>query len=116
MPLDGVETPGNGVIVRVRRPQTGIDINGDPIYGPTERLTLVGAFTAPRTTADINSGRQGVIIGLTLFAAHEYDIEHLDEIEVDGVLYAMDGDPGYWLHPWSSWPAGLEAALVRAEG
>jgi len=111
-----VETPGNGVIVRVRREQTGVDDYGDPVFGPETRVTLEGAFTAPRQSTDLNSGRTGVIIGLTLFAAHEYDLEHLDEIEVDGVVYAIDGDPGRWLHPWTGWAAGIECALVRAEG
>lgn len=102
-------------IVRVRPP--GFDQYGDPIAGTPNRLTLEGAFVAPRSTSDIDArGRQGVINGLTLFGEFGTDLVHTDQVEVDGVLYDIDGDAGQWKSPFTGWEAGCEVALVRAVG
>lgn len=108
--------PTNGVVVRVRRGAGGVDAYGDPIPGAETRATIVDAFTAPRSSADLNEGRQGVIIGLTLYAPLDTDLVHTDLIEVDGVLFAVDGEDGRWLHPFTGWAAGTEVALLRVEG
>lgn len=108
--------PTNGVVVRVRRGPGGVDAYGDPIPGADTRSTIADAFTAPRSSADLNERRQGVIIGLTLYAPLDADIKHTDLIEVDGVLFEIDGEDGRWLHPFTGWRAGIEAALTRVEG
>lgn len=102
-------------VVRVRGP--GVDKYGDRIDEEPERVTLDGAFTAPRTTADITDrGRQGVVVGKSLFAPYGTDLVHTDQIEEDGVLYDIDGDVGQWKNPLTRWEAGCEVALVRAAG
>ena len=51
-----------------------------------------------------------------LFAPYDTDLTYTDQIEVDGVLYDIEGEPGRWRNPYSGWEAGLQAALVRASG
>jgi hypothetical protein len=106
------------VIVRLRASSADTDRYGDPVAtGEPERTPLLGAFVAPRESNDINDrGRQGVIVGLTLFAHFGTDIVHTDQIEVDGVIYNVDGEPGQWKNPLTEWEAGCQVALVRAAG
>jgi hypothetical protein len=105
------------VIVRVRGNPGGVDEYGDPVSGTEDRVTLIDAFTAPRESGDLSArGRQGVIVGQMLFAPYDTDIRYTDQIEVDGVLYDIDGEPGRWRNPFSGWEAGIQVALVRASG
>lgn len=105
------------MIVRVRNSPGGQDVYGDPIAGTTLRTTIADAFTAPRESAEIDGrGRAGVIVGLTLFAPYGTDLRYDDQIEVDGVLYDIEGEPGHWRHPTTTWEAGTQVALTRAQG
>lgn len=105
------------LIVRVRRTPGGVDEYGDPIEGTITRQVLDGAFTAPRESDEItNRGRAGVIVGLTLFAPYSTDLRHTDQVEVDGVLYEVDGEPGRWRNPLTGREAGIQVALRRAQG
>lgn len=105
------------MIVRVRSAPGGVDEYGDPVAGTESRTTLEGAFVAPRESTEIvNRGRAGVIVGLTLFAPYDTDLVYTDRVEVDGVLYDIEGEPGRWRNPFTDWEAGIQAALVRASG
>lgn len=102
-------------IVRIRPP--GYDDNGDPIETVPTRREICDAFTAPRVSSDITDrGRAGVIVGLSLFAPYGTDLLHTDQVEVDGVLYDVDGEAGQWKNPFTGWKAGAEVALKRAAG
>lgn len=104
-------------VVRVRSTPGGTDAYGDPIEGTETRTTIADAFTAPRTSDDIDGrGRAGVIIGLTLFAPYGTDIEPDDDFEIDGTLYRIEGVAGEWMNPLTDWEAGTTVALERAAG
>lgn len=103
-------------IVRIR-PSSIDALTGDPTEETPNRLTITDAFVAPRSSANIDDrGRAGVIVGLSLFAPYGADIVHGDQVEVDGVLYNLDGDAGQWKSGLTGWEAGCEVALVRAAG
>lgn len=105
----------NCTVVRVR--PLGFDDNGDPIDGDPDRLAIPGCSAAPRSSSDITDrGRQGVVVGLTLYTPHGADIVHTDLVEVDGVPYEVDGEAGAWKSPFTQWEAGIEIALKRAAG
>lgn len=112
----------NATVVRVRSTTTGTDSLGDPITTEA-RVTLADCIVAPRSgfagssSGDITErARQGVIVGLSLYAPFDADVVHTDQLEVDGVLYEVDGEAGRWKQPWSGWEAGCEIALKRAAG
>jgi len=108
---------GNATVVRLRREAPTHDRYGDPSDDEPARLTIEGASVYPRSSADVDErGRSGVIVGLTLIAPYGTDLQHIDQVEVDGVLYDLDGDPGQWKHHHTGWEAGLEVALKRAAG
>jgi hypothetical protein len=110
----------NATVVRVRG--AGYDDNGDPIAGTPTRTTIAGCTIAPRSqfggaSSDISGrGRQGVLVGLTLYAPYGTDIVHTDQLEVDGDLFEVDGEVGPWKNPFTGWEAGIEVALNRAAG
>lgn len=106
------------MIVRVR-PTITTDRYGNRVldYGAdAERCTIAGAFAAPTSSASIRGdGRDGVTVGLTLFAPYGTELHHDDRIEVDGVLYRIEGAPAEWSSP-TGWRPGVQVALVRVEG
>lgn len=110
----------NATVVRVRPP--GQDDAGDPLPGDPTRTTLEGCTVAPRTSADISGvGRQGVIVGLTLYGPFHTDLVHTDLVEISGLggmdgTYELDGDAGVWRSPFTQREAGIEVALRRAAG
>lgn len=108
---------GNATVVRVRRVESGADALGDPTDVTETRTTISGCAVAPRSTSDIvDRGRQGVIVGLSLYAPAGTTVDHTDLFEVDGTLFEVDGEGGNWESPFSGWRAGVEIALKRAAG
>lgn len=109
--------------VTIVRP-LGNDSHGDPIAGVPERITVDGAFVAPRQNPETEAGvhdtaRQAVIVGLTLYAPFGTDLRHDDVVEVAGPwagTYEVEGEPGRWRSAFSDWEPGLEVALRRAVG
>lgn len=104
-------------IQRVRTAPGGTDQYGDPMPSTETRTTLEDSFVAPRVSSEVtDAGRAGVIVGLTLFMPPGTDLVHSDQVDVDGVLYEVDGDAGDWTHPMTGWAAGVVAALRRVDG
>ena len=137
-------------ILRRRENPAGYDNDGDPVAGTVAYAELGGAFLAPRDAAVaaasevLDTGRQGVVVGLTLYAPANTDLVHTDQIVVadatplrdeagdwllneqgfplfaegveNGVLYDIDGEVALWEHPMTGWRPGIVAALRRAAG
>lgn len=102
-------------------PSGDTDRYGDPVPGGDEYSPLLievpGCAVAPRSSNDVNEpGRQGVIVGVSLYAPAGTDILHDDQVDIDGVLYDVDGDAGVWTDPFSFTQVGVEVALRRAAG
>jgi len=111
----------NGVDVIVHRAVPGgVDQYGDPIPGTVTTHVLAGVALAPRTGGgfgDVDSrSRAGVVVGLTMYAAHDADIRPTDRVEIDGELWEVDGEPGRWASPFTGRLHGCQVALKRAEG
>lgn len=95
----------------------GYDADGDPVTSTTAEHDIEGCAVAPRTSEPVDGrGRQGVIVGLTLYAPAGADLLHTDQVRIDGVVYEIDGEPGVWRSPYSDTVAGIEVALARGEG
>lgn len=104
--------------ITVVRPTWVTDAYGDlqPTGTPT-RTDITGCAIAPRSSSDVTEpARQGVLIGLTVYAPIGADIQPTDQIEVDGDLFDIDGDIGKWRSPFSTIVDGIEVALRRAIG
>lgn len=104
-------------VTRIRRSPGGRDSFGDRIPGTESRTDIPGCALAPRADPEpTERGRNGVIVGLTLYAPLGTDLLHADRIEFDGTAYEIDGEPGRWVNPWVPTHGGVEAALKRAAG
>lgn len=107
----------NATIIRIRRTPGDLDRYGDPATSTETRTTMDGWAVAPRSSSDITDrGRAGVIVGLSLYTPYGADLLQTDLIEVDGELFEIEGTVGKWKSPLSSWEAGTETALRRAQG
>jgi hypothetical protein len=107
----------------VRESPGGFDEYGDPTPGYTVEHELDGVGWAPRVqgagkaSGDIEDrGREGVIVGLTLYAPYGSDLLHTDQIRIDDVLYKVEGQPGSWWNPHTGREPGMEIQLSRSEG
>jgi len=105
-----------GQTITVVRPTWVADTYGDPQpTGPPTRTEVPGCAVAPRSSSDtLEPARQGVLVGLTLYAPTGTDLQPTDHIEVAGELYDIEGDIGRWHSPFSPIADGLEVALRRA--
>lgn len=116
--------PNGRTATIVRETPGGVDQYGDhPIPGTTVRIDVPGTAWAPRVQGAgsssselLDRGRQGVIEGLTWYAPYGTDLRITDKLELDGVLYEVEGEPGDWANPYTGRRAGLEVSLRRAEG
>jgi hypothetical protein len=61
-------------------------------------------------------GRQGVIIGMTVYFPARTDVRATDRLEVRGEEHTIDGDPGRWINPFDGVDRGVEVATRRVEG
>lgn len=107
-----------GRTITVVRPTWVADAYGDlQPTGPPTRTDINDCAIAPRSSSDVTEpARQGVLIGLTVYAPIGADIQPADQIEIDGVLFDIDGDVGRWRSPFSTIVDGTEVALRRAIG
>lgn len=80
------------------------------------RLDIPECLIAPRLEGEnTEQGREGVVIGWTVYAPHGADVEATDRVEVRGVAHDVDGEPGDWSGGWD-WQPGVEIRLRRVNG
>lgn len=109
----------------------GFDEYGDPITSSTSRTDIAGCAIAPRYSNEPDTlGRNGVIVGLTIFAPYGSDILFTDRIEINGggtvagapvtpltaKVYLIEGSPENWLNPFTGSTPGMEISVKRAVG
>ena len=109
--------PHGSTITVVRSSPGGVDQYGDPISGTTTTTVIEGCAVAPRySTEPSERGRNGVVVGLSVYAPTGSDILFSDTIIVDSVDYRIEGQPASWANPFTGWAPGVEVALVRSTG
>lgn len=102
-------------ILRAGAPSS--DRYGNTIPGGDVRLEIAGCAVAPRLQGDATEGgRQGVIVGTTVYFPPGTDVQSTDRLEVRGETHTIDGDPGRWVSPFTGTEAGVEVATRRVEG
>lgn len=117
------------IVTRLRPP--GFDKYGEPITGPSAELVIPGCSVAPRfpiaaretaSGAIEDRGREGAIIGLTLYGPYKPDILSTDFIRIDDrdgtdpVVYKVEGAPVSWRNPFTRRRAGSETSLKITDG
>jgi hypothetical protein len=93
------------------------DRYGNPAPGTDVRVDVTGCAVAPRLAGDATEGgRQGVIIGTTVYFPPGTDVVATDRLEVRGETHTIEGDPGVWTSPHTGTQHGVEVATRRVEG
>ena len=110
--------PFGVTVTIVRAVPGGDDPYGDPIPGTTTRIDIPRCGLAPRMSTESTArGRQGVIVGQTVYLPDSSPaVFYVDQLEVAGVLYDIEGEPGEWSNPLTGWTPGSEVAIRRAVG
>jgi hypothetical protein len=81
-----------GETVTILRPgaSTTTDVYGNDVPGPDTRTDVTGCLVAPRLQGDATeSGRQGVIIGTTVYFPTGTEVRATDRLEVRGEVHTM---------------------------
>jgi hypothetical protein len=107
-----------GETVTIRRPDATSDRYGNagPDWSSVTDTAVAGVAVAPRLEGeDRTLGRQGVVVGLTLYLPPGSDIAATDRVVVRGDVYEVDGEPGDWRSPHST-AKGIEVAVRRVAG
>ena len=102
-----------------QRPGTKVDSDGSTVddWSSPSELVIEGCMLAPVLGDEHNDhGRQGVLIGWTLYRRQAADVLERDRIVTanDGT-FVVEGRPALWASPFSAF-AGLQVALQRMEG
>jgi hypothetical protein len=102
-------------ILRAGAPSS--DRYGNVVPGGDVRLDIAGCAVAPRLQGDVTEGgRQGVIVGTTVYFPAGTDVLSTDRLEVRGEEHIIEGDPGRWENPFTGTEFGVEVATRRVEG
>lgn len=106
----------NGETVTILRPGTPtVDAQGNDVPGADTSTAVAGCMVAPRLQGDATeAGRQGVIIGTTVYFPKGTDVRATDRLNVRGEVHTIEGDPGYW--PEAPGAFDVEVATRRVEG
>jgi len=102
-------------VTLLSRVRSGTDTYGNDVWTTTETV-VDGCIVWPRTSSELVQGQDMVIVGLTLLAPAGTTIQPTDQVKVAGVTYEVDGQPGDWTSPFTSWDAGVQVALTRVTG
>lgn len=103
-------TVQRGTVTSGRRNDTAIDWTNPTVH------TVAGCLIAPRSTSENLDGRQGVIVGVTVYMPTGTDVLATDRLVIRGKPYEIDGEPGDWRSPLHPICDGIEVAAKRTEG
>lgn len=95
--------------------------------GPTDfrRFAVAGCMTYPNTVTETVSRKTGteqineqdtVSFGLTVLMPPGTDIRASDQVEVDGTLYDVNGQPSKWSSPSTGHRSCIEVQLKGGTG
>lgn len=88
-----------------------------PDWSDPGRLDIPDCAVAPRTSnEDTEQGRQGVVVGIAVYAPTGADITPQDRMEVRGEVWEVVGEVADWRSPYTGWRPGIVVNLARMEG
>lgn len=88
---------GEETVTLLRETGGGFDAYGDPISATTVRTDVTGCMVAPRPSTEPDArGREGVVIGWTVYAPAGTAALYTDNIEIRGVSCPVVGGIGDW--------------------
>lgn len=103
--------------VGVRAQVSGaVDRYGNPVSSFADPVEYAVYAVSPRQSVEEDeTGRRPIVTGLTVYAPLGVPVGPHDRVDVDGVTYEVEGEPGKWVYR-SPGPSGIQFNLVRSEG
>lgn len=99
-----------GTTVTIRRAVR--DRSGDRVNETTHEVT--SCIIAPRSTSEGDERGVGLIVGYTLYAPYDADIQFDDRVEFASEVWDVQGQPFKWASPYSGKRSGLQVELRKA--
>lgn len=110
----------HGVSIQVRRYRPGaVDSRGNPVdqWGPPVESPGWAVASTPASSEPAAPGHAELVATpLTLYGPHDADVGAHDLVVVDGVEYAVGGDPQRWANPHTGVRPGCVVVATRSEG
>lgn len=95
----------------------GTDPYGNDILeASVDLLPQRAAFAPGGSSEPVEADRASVITAPTLYFIESPDLREGDEVEVDGVLYSVEGRPAVWASPFGGSVGGAVATLREVAG
>lgn len=104
-------------VTLIARAKTGVDSDGNDVYGETE--TVVQGVVGPGPSSEITSAQDLVTTQPTAYLPAGVAVAAIDALEAGGLRYEVDGDPQNWpQHPFTGWrpPLPIVVPLRRVTG
>lgn len=99
----------------ITRTKTGVDGDGNDVYGPVEVETR-GAF-APQGSTELIQGQATVLTHDTVYLVEGSPVPGpQDQVRRGTTVYDIDGTPRTYLNPFTGHQPGPVLALLRATG
>lgn len=105
-------------VTRLRAGDGGTDRHHNPVqdWDDPDELEIPDCSVAPRySDEERGQGREGVVIGLTVYVRRTVDVVATDRIVARGDTWQVDGDPADWRSPHTN-RRGMQIQLRRVEG
>lgn len=79
---------------------------------------LDGVAISPRVSNESGGDIRTAVVtqGLTMYTPAGHGLTAHHRVEVAGVVYQVQGEPGSWASPLTGWVAGDQIELDRTEG
>lgn len=105
------------VVTRLRAAETTDPFSGEQVRGdwenPDRKSIKIFAFEPGSSTERDSITEQSVSVVATIYADYDADVTANDRIDIDGMVFAVVGEPGRWRSPFSSWAPGCVISLGR---
>jgi hypothetical protein len=105
---------GDDVTV-IRRTAASTDDYGNDVFTTTETV-VKGCVVAPRNSSELIQDQDIVIVGLTVYMPYGTDILSTDQVNINSVVYDVDGVPGSFRSPLTASKGPVQVALTRYTG
>jgi hypothetical protein len=86
-----------------------------------DRFDLDAVSISPRVSNEFGTDSRNAVVttGLTMLVADPSDAERITpqhRVEIDGIVYRVQGSPARWASPLTGWAPGTQVELDRVTG
>jgi hypothetical protein len=101
------------LLKRVKRTQP--DSFGNDVFDAVPQVTVTGAFN-PGTSVELVQGEDILTTQPTVMLPPGTQVAAIDAVQVDGLVYEVDGSPNAPVNPFTGWQPGVVVKLKRVTG